>query len=66
MEEVFDIELNRKLDKLDMKKETIFMKIIKFIKNHKFFSIACTSFLILSSINFYLIYSFIKVLENAW
>ena len=35
-----------------------------FLEKHKFFSVACTSFLTLSFVNFYLIYTFMKVLQN--
>lgn len=64
MENVFNIKYNAKLDKLEISKERGTIKIFNFIQSHKFFSIACISFIILSGMNFYLIYSFMKVLEN--
>ena len=64
MENVFNIKYNTKLDRLEIPKENAKTKMWKFIQKHKFMSIILTSFFILSSINFYLIYSFMKILEN--
>lgn len=64
MENVFNVKYNTKLDRLEMPKERITNKVFKFIENHKIVSIIFTSFIILSGINFYLIYSFVKILEN--
>ena len=65
MEDVFNIKYNSKLDKLELPKERKRKQIFKFVQNHKFFSIIFVSFFALSGIDFYLIYSFIKVLENV-
>lgn len=64
MENVFNIKYNTKLDRLELPKENRKLKIWKFIKSHKLISIILVSFFALSSINFYLIYSFMKILEN--
>lgn len=64
MENVFNVKYNTKLDRLEMPKESTTNKVFKFLENHKFISIICASFIILSGINFYLIFSFIKILEN--
>lgn len=64
MENVFNVKYNTELDKLELPKESKTKKIIKFIQKHKFISIVSVSFFALSSINFYLIYSFMKILEN--
>ena len=64
MENVFNVKYNAKLDRLEMPKERTTNKVFKFIENHKIISIIFTSFIILSGINFYLIYSFVKILEN--
>lgn len=64
MEDVFNIKYNSKLDKLELPKERKRKQIFKFIQNNKIFSIVFVSFFALSGINFYLIYSFIKILEN--
>lgn len=64
MENVFNIKYNTKLDRLELSKEKRKSKIWKFVSNHKFISIVLVSFFVLSSINFYLIYTFMKILEN--
>lgn len=64
MENVFNVKYNTKLDRLEMPKERTTNKVFKFIENHKIISIIFTSFIILSGINFYLIYSFVKIFEN--
>ena len=64
MENVFNVKYNTKLDRLEMPKEKRTHKVLNFFGNHKFMSAIFTSFIVLSGINFYLIYSFIKILEN--
>lgn len=64
MENVFNVKYNTKLDKLKMQKERRTTKIFRFVQKHKFISIVSVSFFALSSINFYLIYNFMKILEN--
>lgn len=64
MENVFNINHNINMDKLKIQKGRKNNKKYIFIKNHKFISLIFISFLILSTINFYLIYSFVKILEN--
>lgn len=64
MENVFNVKYNTKLDRLEKTNNKAENKIWRFIKNHKFFSIILMSFFIFSCINFYLIYSFMKILEN--
>ena len=66
MENVFNVKYNTKLDRLEIPKERVTHKVFKFLENHKWISIVFTSFIILSGINFYLIYSFMKILENIW
>lgn len=64
MENIFNIKYNTKMDRLEIEKERAGSKIYKFIQKHKFISIIFISFFTLSTINFYLIYSFMKILEN--
>ena len=64
MENIFNVKYNTKLDRLEIPKEKWKNKIIGFVKKNRFFSIIVTSFVILSGINFYLIYSFMKILEH--
>ena len=66
MENVFNVKYNTKMDRLEIPKERVTHKVFKFLENHKLISIIFTSFIILSGINFYLIYSFMKILENIW
>lgn len=65
MENVFNVKYNTKTDRLEIEKERKSSKIYRFIQNHKFISIIFASFFALSTINFYLIYSFMKILENV-
>ena len=64
MENVFNIKYNYELDKLEMVK-TNKRSFVNFLQKHKFFSVIFTSFFIFAGINFYLIYSFLKILENV-
>lgn len=64
MENTFNVKYNTKMDRLEIKKEKNCNKIYKFIQKHKFISIIFLSFLTLSTINFYLIYNFMRILEN--
>lgn len=64
MENVFNVKYNTKLDRLELAKENRKTKIWKFIQRHKIMSIIFVSFFVLSSINFYLIYTFMRILEN--
>lgn len=60
----FNIKYNPKMDRLEFPKERKWNRFLNFINNHKFFSLVCASFLILSIINFYLIFNFMRILEN--
>lgn len=64
MEKIFNVKYNSTLDRLEMPKGKKINKWFKFIQKHKFFSIIFTSFFVFSGINFYMIYSFMKILEN--
>ena len=59
MENVFNVKYNTKLDRLEIPKENRKNMICKFAQKHKFMSVIFISFFALSSINFYLIYSFV-------
>ena len=58
MENVFNVKYNTKLDRLGK------FRVWSFVKNHKFLTIVLMNFLIFSCINFYLIFSFMKILES--
>lgn len=64
MEDVFNIKYNSKLDKVKVPEDKGVSKIFKVIQKNKFITLIFSSFIALSTINFYLIYSFINVLEN--
>ena len=66
MEDVFNINYDTKLDRLEIPKKKHTHKIFKLMKKNKFISLVFGSFIFLSLINFYLIYSFVKILENIW
>ncbi len=66
MENIFQIRYNEKMDRLEMPKYTLLQKIERKIEKHKFISLAIVMFFILSSINFYLIYLFMKILEKSF
>lgn len=66
MENVFNIKYDSKLDKVKMPKDRYMNKIFKVIQKNKFITLVFSSFIALSMINFYLIYSFMKILENIW
>jgi len=63
MENVFNIKYNARLDRLELPKEKKTSKVLNFIKKHKFFSVACTSFLTLSFVNLYFYESFAKYIK---
>lgn len=65
MENVFNVKYNTNLDRLQIPKESRVTKVINFANKHKFISLVFISFFILSTINFYLIYNFVKILENV-
>ena len=64
MDNIFNVKYNTKLDRLEIPKEKEKNTILGFIKNNKFFSIIVTSVLVLSGVNFYLTYSFMRILEH--
>ena len=64
MENVFNIKYNTELDRSEMPKESYNRRIKKFILDHKLFNIAVGMFIILSAVNFYLVFSFMKILGN--
>ena len=64
MGDIFNVKYNEKLDRLELPKEKKTSKVLNFIKKHKFFSSILLSLFIFLGINFYLIFSFMKILEN--
>lgn len=64
MGDIFNVKYNEKLDRLEIPKEKSAIGLWKFVKKHKFFSSILLSLFIFLGINFYLIFSFMKILEN--
>ena len=50
--------------KIKQETKTEISKILEKMKRHKLFSLALLSFLIFSTINFMMIYQFMKILQN--
>lgn len=65
MENVFEIKYNTKLDRLEMPKSNLKAKGIELIKKHKFITGIISISIILSGINFYLIYTFMNILQRV-
>lgn len=63
MENVFNFNYNSKLDKLEIIKQKDKNKTFEIVKRNKIISFIFASFIILSVIDFYMIISFIKILE---
>ena len=64
MENVFNVKYNTKLDRLEIPRKKGKFSVRSFVKKHKFLSIVLVNLLIFSGINFYLIFSFMKILES--
>lgn len=64
MENVFNINCNKKMDKLEISTKRKKSKVITLVERNKFISLIFFSFIILSGINFYLIFNFMKILER--
>ena len=66
MGDIFSVKYNEKLDRLEIPKKRGTGGIWNFVREHKFFSIVLMSVVIFAGINFYLIFSFMKILESVW
>lgn len=64
MENIFSVRYNKTLDRLEVPKDKMTQRIRRKIENHKLISLAISMFIILSGINFYLIYSFMTILNQ--
>ena len=65
MENVFEIKYNTKLDRLEMPKSNLISRGFELIKRHKFITGIISISIILSCINFYLIYTFMNILQRV-
>lgn len=57
----FNIRYNTKLDRLEVRKKN---RLVENVQKHKVISLLVTILIMFSCLNFFLIYSFMKVLEN--
>lgn len=60
----FEVKYNTKLDKLEIQRESWISKLSKTIKRHKLISTITIAFLMFSSLNIVMIFSFMKILQN--
>ena len=63
-DEIFNIKYNAKLDRLEVKSNTNLNRIWRGIKHHKLITTAILAFVIFSSINIIMIWSFMNILQN--
>lgn len=63
-DEIFNIRYNAKLDRLQIKEKGWTTKAQKFFKRHMLISMISILFIMLSAINFLLIYNFFNILEK--
>ncbi len=60
----FEVKYNTKLDKLEIQRESWISKLSKTIKRHKLISTITIAFLMFSTLNIVMIFSFMKILQN--
>lgn len=63
-EKMFEVRYDTKLDRLVLKEERIISKIGRLIKRHRFMTAVGIAFVMFSCVNFAMIYSFMKILQN--
>ena len=63
-DEIFNIKYNAKLDKLEVESNSWLNRIWRGIKHHKLITTAMLAFVIFSSINIIMIWSFMNILQN--
>ena len=64
MEDIVNLKYGQEVSRIKREKTKKENKIFKIIKKNIFISAVFVSFLVLSMFNLYLIYSFMKILEN--
>ena len=63
-EKFYEVMYNTRLDRLVIRKERIISKIKRFIRIHKFITTVSIAFAMFSTMNFVMIYNFMKVLQK--
>lgn len=60
----FKVNYNTDLNRLEIEEESWTSKLIKKIKNHKLLTTVIIAFVMFSTLNIAMIYSFMKILQN--
>lgn len=63
-EKLYEVRYNTKLDKLVLKKDRLRNKFLRAVKRNKFMTVAWVAFVMFSMLNFYMIYTFMQLLQN--
>ena len=63
-ENLFEVRYDTKLDRLVIKKPRFRTKLLRAIKTHKIITTISIAFIMLSTFNFIMIFSFMKILQN--
>lgn len=63
-DELFEVRYDTKLDRLVIKKPRFRSKMLRAIKAHKLITTAGIAFVMFSTLNMIMIYSFMKILQN--
>jgi len=63
-DELFEVRYDTKLDRLVIKKPRWRSKIFRAIKQHRIIATAGIAFIMFSTLNVVMIYSFMKILQN--
>lgn len=63
-DDIFNIRYNTELNRLEMRKKN--KSVLETVKKHKLISFVITTLIVFSCLNFFLIYNFMKILQNIW
>ena len=63
-DEFFEVRYDTKLDRLVIKKPRFRSRLFIAMKKHKLITTVCTAFVMFSTLNIVMIYSFMKILQN--
>lgn len=63
-DELFEVRYDTKLDRLVIKKPRWRSKMVRLIRTHKLMTTATIAFVMFSGFNIFMIYSFMKILQN--
>lgn len=61
-DDIFNIRYNTELNRLEMRKKN--KSVLETVKKHKLISFVITTLIMFSGLNFFLIYNFMKILQN--